>query len=39
MITWFWTNEVVRVVTDHGAFVDLNFEFLLVLNYDDVTWD
>jgi hypothetical protein len=30
-------NKAFRIGTTHG--IVLNFEFLLVLNHDDVTWD
>jgi len=38
MITWFWMNKAFKIglIMEHCS---LNFEFLLVLNHDDVTWD
>jgi hypothetical protein len=32
-------NMAFKTRTIHGTFLVLNFEFLLVLNHDDVTWD
>jgi hypothetical protein len=32
-------EQVFRINTDEGTLLVLNFEFLLVLNHDDVTWD
>ncbi len=32
-------EQAFRIGTDQGTLLVLNFEFLLVLNHDDVTWD
>jgi hypothetical protein len=34
-----WMNKAFKIGIAHGAFLVLDFEFLLVLNHNDVTWD
>jgi hypothetical protein len=32
-------EQAFKIKTNHGTLLVLNFEYLLVLNHDDMTWD